>query len=137
MFSSIFEPFQRIFASSRAQANPASVKLEQASDALETTNRKGEFINHLHVPPARKEVPLSELLQVNKRKLATEDFEVVPRTKGVVVLEDFEEVAADEVISEDWPRLVGEDKGSLKVTPGRESYAQVAKASAGLHQTVQ
>ena len=56
----------------------------------------------------------------------------MPRTKAVVVLEDIESAAGDDE-TEEWPRLVSGDKGSLKVTPGTASYAQVAKASAGLH----
>jgi len=134
MFSSIFAPFERILALSRALANTASVKLDQAVDVdVESAKRRGEVIDHLHIPPARKEVPLSDLLQASKRKPGTNDFEVVPRTRGVVVLEDVENAACDEE-SEDWPRLVCENKDNMKVALGRASYAQVAKASsAGLH----
>ena len=75
MFSSIFSPFERIFTLSRARANTASVKLDHANayDALDATRRKGEIINHLLIPPARKEVPLSELLQASKRKSGSVD----------------------------------------------------------------
>ena len=68
MFSSVFAPFERLFALSRAQSNLAAGKLEQVEDAPGKAKAKGEVINHLHVPPARKEVPLLDLLQASKRK---------------------------------------------------------------------
>jgi len=134
MFSSVFAPFERLFTLSRAQSSStASEKLETTADTQSTTPKgRKEFIDHLRVPPARKEVPLLDLLQASKRKPATGDFEVVPRTKGVLVLEEGTENVVLENENEDWPHLACESSSS-KSGPddGRVSYAQVAKAPAG------
>jgi len=126
--------------------NTVSAKLETTEETQSaTTKERKEFIDHLTVPPARKEVPLLDLLQASRRKpgrsqrvcageclsrtlvsAATGDFEVVPRMKGVLVLEEgSENVTGDDEI-EDWQHLACECSSD-----GKASYAQVAKASAG------
>jgi len=136
MFSSIFAPFERLFALSRAQAdnNTASAKLGQTQETETTTKLKArrEYIDHLQIPPARKEVSLSELLQASRRKPGVDDFEVVPRTKGVLVLEEGADERGEEVEQEDWPRLAKEGKANTGLVEGRASYAQVTKASSVL-----
>jgi hypothetical protein len=58
----------------------------------------------------------------------TGDFEVVPRTKGVLVMEEgIENIAKDED-KEDWPSLARETEVVVKSVDERASYAQVTKA---------
>jgi len=124
MFYSVFSSFERLFALSRAQAIPASGGLEQADKAQGNAEAKTkkEYIDHLRVPPARKEVPLIDLLQVSRRKAAIDDFEVIPQTKGVLVMEDTNENVEIVDETEDWQHLVSSEAGA---GDGQESYARV------------
>jgi len=68
MFYSVFAPFERLFTLSRAQASPASGKPDHDNDTQGETKVQKEYIDHLRVPSARKEVPLLDLLQASRRK---------------------------------------------------------------------
>jgi hypothetical protein len=68
MFSSVLAPLERLFALSRAQTSPTSAKLGPTEDGQGDNTKKKEYIDHLQIPPARKEVQLIDLLQVSRRK---------------------------------------------------------------------
>jgi len=126
MFSIVFAPFGRLFTVSRPPATTASAKLEETvgrGDGGGQAKAKRDIIDHLQVPPARKDVPLLDLIQASKRRTVTGDFEIVPPTKGVLVLDE------GEVGAEEWPNLTCKmvNRKGEEEEGGRASYAQVTK----------
>lgn len=127
MLSTVLAPIERLLSLGRAQWNVVATGPNASNEEpREATSSELESkdINHEQIPPARREVPLLELLQASRRRGAPGDFEVVPRTKGVLVLEEGAETGNFVVMEEEeeWQHL-GSD------TRGRRSYAQVTKTS--------